>query len=125
MKEEPLFAFAQIFESDVEDLTHEVYQTRWLLQGRETRVVDGPFTRLCFLNLIKRSATSYLDFVRFVRCKISVVIPVSTAFCERLFSALKLIKNHLRTTMVDARISHPGSLSIESRGHITSIWMTW
>lgn len=48
-------------------------------------------------------------------CKIAVALPVTTASCERSFSALKLIKNHLRTTMADDRLSHIGVLSIESR----------
>lgn len=48
-------------------------------------------------------------------CKIAIALPASTATCERSFSALKLIKNHLRTTMVDSRLSHLGVLSIESR----------
>ena len=47
--------------------------------------------------------------------RIAVVIPVSSASCERSFSALALIKNHLRTTMGDARLSHLGVLSVESR----------
>lgn len=46
--------------------------------------------------------------------KIAIVIPVSSASCERSFSALSLIKNHLRTTMSDERLSHLGVLSIES-----------
>ncbi|XP_029571197.1 zinc finger MYM-type protein 1-like [Salmo trutta] len=48
-------------------------------------------------------------------CTISVVTPVSSASCERSFSALKLIKTPLRTTMVDDRLSHLGILSVESR----------
>jgi len=43
------------------------------------------------------------------------VIPVSTASCKRSFSALKLIKTHLRTTMADDRLSHLAILSVESR----------
>lgn len=44
--------------------------------------------------------------------RIAIVIPVSSASCERSFSALSLIKNKLRTT---TRLSHLGVLSIESR----------
>nr|XP_023849718.1 zinc finger MYM-type protein 1-like [Salvelinus alpinus]XP_023849719.1 zinc finger MYM-type protein 1-like [Salvelinus alpinus] len=35
LNEEPLFAFAQTFESDFEDLKHEVHQTKQLLDRRE------------------------------------------------------------------------------------------
>lgn len=54
-------------------------------------------------------------FHELFRLKISVVTPVSSASCERSFSALKLIKTHLRTTMVDDRLNHLGILSVESR----------
>uniref|UniRef100_A0A672SDU0 HAT C-terminal dimerisation domain-containing protein n=1 Tax=Sinocyclocheilus grahami TaxID=75366 RepID=A0A672SDU0_SINGR len=73
LQEEPLFSFAEIFDSNIEDLKHELL------------------------------------------CKIAIVTPVSSAACERSFSALKRIKNHLRTTMGDERLSHLGVLSIESR----------
>ena len=48
-------------------------------------------------------------------CKIAIALPVSSAACERSFSALKLIKTHLRTTMADDRLSNLGVLSIEAR----------
>lgn len=48
-------------------------------------------------------------------CKIAIALPVSSAACERSFSALKLIKTHLRTTMTDDRLSNLGVLSIEAR----------
>ncbi len=48
-------------------------------------------------------------------CCIAVALPVSSASCERSFSALKLIKTHLRTTMTDDRLSNLGVLSIEVR----------
>ena len=52
-------------------------------------------------------------FVELFRlCKIALALPVSSAACERSFSALKLIK---KTTMLDNRLSHLGLLSIESR----------
>ena len=45
---------------------------------------------------------------------IALVLPVSTASCERSFSAMKLIKSYLRSTMCDGRLSSIASLSIES-----------
>lgn len=47
--------------------------------------------------------------------KIAVTIPVSTASCERSFSALKLIKTYLRSTMGDSGLSNLGVLSVEAR----------
>ena len=49
MNEEPLFAFAPTFESDVEDLKHEVYQTKWLLDRREKSGRDRRSTLLDFV----------------------------------------------------------------------------
>ena len=52
-------------------------------------------------------------FELFSLCKIAIVLPVSTATCERSFSTLKLIKNHLRTTMAEDRLRNLAILSIE------------
>ena len=45
--------------------------------------------------------------------KIALTIVVSTAQCERSFSALARIKTHLRTTMTDQRLADISLLSIE------------
>lgn len=47
-------------------------------------------------------------------CKIAAVLPVSTAVYERSFSTLKLIKDHLRSTMGGKRLSNLAVFSIES-----------
>lgn len=54
---------------------------------------------LCFWSLSKRCS------VNFSGCaELLIAIPVSNAACELGFSTLKLIKNHLRTTMTDERL---------------------
>ena len=45
---------------------------------------------------------------------IAIVLPVSLAAFEQSFSALKLIKAYLRSTMSDFRLSSLAMLSIES-----------
>jgi hAT family C-terminal dimerisation region len=40
-------------------------------------------------------------------------LPVSSATCERNFSALKLIQTHLRSTVCDSRLSNGDVLSVE------------
>ncbi len=72
------------------NLSHELHQARRLLQRKQ------------------QSGMQKL-------CKIDLTLPVSSAASERSFSALKLIKTHLRTTMTDDRLSHIGVLSIEAR----------
>ena len=111
MNEKPLLAFAQTFESDLEDLKHEVNQTKRLLDSREKSGMDRP-TLLDFVVFLEPYKEVFHELFRL--CKISGVTPVSSVSCERSFSALKLIKTHHRTTMADDRLSHLGILSVES-----------
>ena len=113
LEEEPLFAFAQTFESDLEDLKHEIHQIKRLLDRREKSGRDRPSTLLEFVVFLEPYKEVFHELFRL--CKISVDTPVSSASCERSFSALKLNKTHLRTTMADDRLSHLGILSVESR----------
>ncbi|XP_032411152.1 zinc finger MYM-type protein 1-like isoform X1 [Xiphophorus hellerii] len=113
LNEEPLIAFGHIFESDLDDLKHEVHQIRRLLDQRIKSDLGTPSTLLDFILFLEPYKEVLHELFRL--CKIAVVSPVSTASCERSFSALKLIKSYLRTTMADARLSHIGTLSIESR----------
>jgi hypothetical protein len=46
--------------------------------------------------------------------QIGLTLAVSTAQCERSFSALKRIKTHLRTTMTESRLTDISVLSIEN-----------
>lgn len=46
-------------------------------------------------------------------CRLALTAPVSVATNERTFSKLKLIKNHLRSTMTDNRLDSLMLLSIE------------
>lgn len=109
LNEESLFAF----ESDLSDLKHEFHQTKRLLDRRVKSGLDRPSTLLDFIVFLEPYKEVFHEIFRL--CKIAVVTPVSTASCERNFSALKLIKTHLRKTMADDRLSHLGTLSIESR----------
>uniref|UniRef100_A0A3B1JLC4 HAT C-terminal dimerisation domain-containing protein n=1 Tax=Astyanax mexicanus TaxID=7994 RepID=A0A3B1JLC4_ASTMX len=87
LKEDTLFSFAKMYESNIEDLGHELHQFRRILKGKY---------KLVPLQL----------------CKVAVSIPVTTASCERSFSTLKLVKTYLRSTMTDERLSNLGVLSI-------------
>ena len=44
-----------------------------------------------------------------------MVIPVSTASCERSFSTLRVVKNYLRNRMTDARLNSLMLLGIQSK----------
>ena len=71
--------------------------------------------------------TTLMEFVQFMDpyqdvfyelfrlCKIAVILPVSSASCERSFSTLRIIKSYLRSTMTEKRLSSLAVLSIESK----------
>ena len=63
-----------------------------------------------FLSLLPLTE-AYPNLVRLIR--IALTIAVSTAQCERSFSTLRLIKNYLRSTMCEERLSDLAILSIE------------
>lgn len=56
-------------------------------------------------------AESYQNLV--VALRIYLTLPVTTASCERSFSKLKLIKNHLRSTIAQERLTNLSIISIE------------
>ena len=48
-------------------------------------------------------------------CKLFMTLPVSSATAERSFSRLKFIKNYLRSTMSERRLTNLALLSIERK----------
>lgn len=48
-----------------------------------------------------------------IALRIFLTMPVTTASCERSFSKLKIIKNYLRSSMGESRLSNLAMLSIE------------
>ena len=50
-----------------------------------------------------------------IATQIFLTIPVTIAKCERSFSKLKLIKNYMRSTMVQERLSSLAIVSIEHK----------
>ena len=71
MNEEPLLAFAQTFESDLEDLKQEVNQTKQLLDSREKSGMDRPSTHLDFVVFLEPYKEVFHELFRL--CTISVV----------------------------------------------------
>ncbi|KAL4006913.1 DNA damage-binding protein 2 [Sarotherodon galilaeus] len=100
MREEDVLLLARVYDSNTNDLKHESDET-------------VPTTLLQFVSFLE----SYNDvfFELFRLCKIAVVLPVSSASCERTFSALRIIENYLPSTMTEERLSSLSILSIESK----------
>ena len=112
LQEAAVFRLGEMYASDSEDLGHELHQTRRLLQRKQ----QSGMLNLSGIVELAIFPEPHKDVFHelFRLCKIAIALPVSSAACERSFSALKLIKTHLRT-MTDDRLSNLGVLSIESR----------
>ena len=109
-----LNAFAELYRGDTEDLGHEVYQLKRLLARSENS--SQQFEISDMLGLATFMEPYKLAFAELYRLLcIALVLPVTSAACERSFSSLKLIKTYLRSTMCDGRLSDIAVLSVESK----------
>lgn len=95
----PLLTFYYL---NVDDLANQLYQIKRVLERKEKSGMLSE-TLLEFVILLE----PFKMFHKLLSLgKIVIVIPVSSASCERSFSVLSLIKNHLRTTMTDEHLNH-------------------
>lgn len=97
LQEEDLLSFAKILDSNVEEVSNELYQIERMLDREEKSGMQRLTTLLEFVAFLEPFKEVFHELFRL--CKIAVLIPVSNASCERSFSDLALIKNHLRTTV--------------------------
>jgi len=67
---------------------------------------------LYFCNFASKYDDAFYELNRLLQ--IACTMPVTSVASERSFSCLKLIKTHLRTTMLDERLSSLAVLSIYS-----------
>jgi len=107
-----LQGMATMYEICIEDLVHEVHQTKRLLARKapDGIVVDTLQQLAVFLEPYKDAFYSLFQIIT-----IAIVLPVSTASCERSFSIMRQIKTYLRNSMGDERLSNLAVLSIESK----------
>ena len=97
--------FALMYDLNTDFLISECMLAKRTLQGKELQsVVD-------VIHQVLPLATAFPTLKKLLQ--ISLTISVSTAQCERSFSALKRIKTYLRTTMVEQRLTDIALLSIE------------
>jgi len=102
-----LLPLAEQYKSNVDDLKVKVQQTQ-----RKEADFDKENKLLAFAVFIKQCRDAYYEVSRLIR--IACTLPVTSAQAERSFSCLKLIKTHLRTTMLDSRLSNLSLLSLHS-----------
>ena len=77
------------------------------LHGKEMETINDVLKELFPLK------TAFPNLVKLLQIVLTIV--VSTAACERSFSALKRIKTYLRSTMSEQRLNDVAVLSIEKR----------
>ena len=88
-----------------------------LIARLESNVGDGdgtsakPDSLVTFVSFIGRYGDAFHELHRLG--KIAVALPVSTASCERSFSALRHIKTWVRNSMSNGRLSNVAVLAIE------------
>ena len=76
-----------------------------LIQSKKITDVIG------FLNELTPLSSAFPQTIKMI--KGAVTMPVSQVTCERSFSKLKIIKNYLRNTMTDQRLSNLTIMAIE------------
>jgi len=111
-----LLPLAEQYKSNVDDLKVKVQQIQRMIQRKEAAGTMPDFDKenklLAFAVFIKQCRDAYYEVSRLIR--IACTLPVTSAQAERSFSCLKLIKTHLRTTMLDSRLSNLSLLSLHS-----------
>ena len=112
---EKIRSFAKAYDADVVDLEHELHQVKRLIARLESQVGDGTYVKpdslLTFVSFIGRYGDAFHELHRLG--KIAVALPVSTASCERSFSALRHIKTWVRNSMSNDRLSNVAVLAVE------------
>lgn len=100
---------AKHYKLNLEDIQMETRQAKRMFErsGISFESVEE------FAEYLKPLQMAFSELVKAVR--IGITLPVNTAGCERSFSKLKIIKNHLRTTMADSRIKSLAVISVHRR----------
>lgn len=100
-------------DADIAEIPRERQRLIHFIEAAQTTVSlkeQGPLELLQFIQQFEL-ADSVPNLV--VLLRISLTIAISVATCERSFSKLKLIKNYLRSTMGNERLSSLAIMSIE------------
>lgn len=108
-----LMVLQETYATNQEDFAHEMHQMKRLIDRKAAKGETVPTSLQSLLTFLEPYSDAFYELYRLV--KIACVIPVTSASCERSFSAMKLIKTYLRNSMGHGRLSDIGVLSIERR----------
>lgn len=114
LREEAVLLLAEASDSNIEDLKHELHQTRRVLDTKKGEKEKSPSTLMELTQFLDPCQDVFDELFRL--CKTAVVLPVSSASCEHSFSSLRPMKTYLRSTMTEQRPSSLALLCIESKG---------
>lgn len=112
LREDVVVLLAEAYGSNVQDLENELKQAQRLFARYKEHETNSPSSLIDLVKCLEPFKEVMCELYRL--CKIAAVLPVSTAECERSFSTLKLVKDHLRSTMGGERLTNLAVLSIES-----------
>src|SRR6218665_3941487 len=117
LKYSSITKFAEQYKSNVGDLAPKLKQMKRMIERKtadNTMPVFGENTStlLDFSNFVSKYDGAFYELSRLLQ--IACTMPVTSLACERSFSCLKLIKTHLRTTMLDNRLSSLAVLLMHS-----------
>lgn len=112
LREDLVVLLGEEYGSNIQDLENEMKQAKRLFTRCKETGTISPSSLIDVMKCLEPFKEVMCEL--YCLCKIAAVLPVSTAGCERSFSTLKLIKDHLRSTMGGERLSNLAVLSIES-----------
>ena len=106
------------YKSNMDDFNLELGQMKRMIARKTTDNTMPDFDSeglIAFAKFVSNSkyAEAFYELNRLIG--IAVTLPVTSVEAERSFSCLKLIKTHLRTTMLDDRLSDIAVLSVSSQ----------
>ncbi len=105
LQSDKLFPLANSYSLDIDSLSMECTLAKRTVNGKDMDSISD------FLLEISPLRTAFPTLVKLLQIALTMV--VSTASCERSFSALKRIKTYLRSTMTERRLIDLAMLSIE------------
>lgn len=102
------YDFIQYYNTDISsDFTRQLLSIKDLIQIKKIKTIK----QLAIFIIENDFCTTYSEVLS--ACIIYLTLPVTVAYAERSFSKLKLIKNYLRNTMGQNRLSNIALLNIE------------